>query len=347
MVLLVSSRHVSVTRSRNAGFLPWIGFRLDSHLASLLLTSQVSLVVRWKRSPDAPSWHPSSRSPASGITSCGRRSASPRRSWSSLATASTTSPRWPTPCSPTWASPPRSATASTPASTTKSSSRRSSRRSGRLRLRLRLRRRCHRPHRAPRATRSRSRTCATSALDGSSASARRWPRPPRRHAAHHRLPATCHPLRSTCHVLSATSFVPPATHHPQAMMPLMRTRPYPQLEPANMRAPWLYEVDDLIGLVAATPHPNHSGSDGAGTQGWSLLNLQLNVPRQCRANPHALPLHQCHASPSPAPAPTSTPNEPTPSPPTPTPRSPPPPPRCQAMPSCSSATATSPLRREA
>ena len=91
-------------------------------------------------------------------------------------------------------------------------------------------------------------------------------------------------------------------------MPLMRTRPYPQLEPANMRAPWLYEVDglisllalvrvrvrvrvrvtnpnpnpnqvdDLIGLIAATPHPNHSGSDGAGTQGWSLLHLQLNVP---------------------------------------------------------------------
>ena len=38
------------------------------------------------------------------------------------------------------------------------------------------------------------------------------------------------------------------------------------------------QVDDLIGLIAATPHPNHSGSDGAGAQGWSQLNLQLNVP---------------------------------------------------------------------
>ena len=35
-------------------------------------------------------------------------------------------------------------------------------------------------------------------------------------------------------------------------MPLMRTRPYPQLEPANMRAPWLYEVDLILTL---TPRP--------------------------------------------------------------------------------------------
>ena len=65
-------------------------------------------------------------------------------------------------------------------------------------------------------------------------------------------PATCHPLRCT-YLLSATSFVPPAVRHLQAVMPLMRTRPYPQLEPANMRAPWLYEVDDLI--LTLTPRP--------------------------------------------------------------------------------------------
>ena len=64
----------------------------------------------------------------------------------------------------------------------------------------------------------------------------------------------------------------------KAGLPLMRTRLYPHLEPVNMRAPWLYEIDDLISLIAASPHPNHSGGDSTTTQGWSLLNLQLNVP---------------------------------------------------------------------
>ena len=84
--------------------------------------------------------------------------------------------------------------------------------------------------------------------------------------------------RRGCHLLPTTYFLLPTAYRLQAGLPLMRTRLYPHLEPVNMRAPWLYEVDDLISLIAATPHPNHSGGDSAGAQGWSLLNLQLNVP---------------------------------------------------------------------
>ena len=62
----------------------------------------------------------------------------------------------------------------------------------------------------------------------------------------------------------------------------MRTRPHPHLEPVNLRAPWLYEIDDLISLIGATPHPNHTGGDSGGTQGLSLLNLQLNVPSHAK-----------------------------------------------------------------
>ena len=102
------------------------------------------------------------------------------------------------------------------------------------------------------------------------------------------LPATRYLLppnsyqRKTTHVQAGlpptTYFLLPTAYCLQAGLPLMRTRLYPHLEPVNMRAPWLYEVDDLISLIAATPHPNHSGGDSAGAQGWSLLNLQLDVP---------------------------------------------------------------------
>jgi len=62
----------------------------------------------------------------------------------------------------------------------------------------------------------------------------------------------------------------------KAGLPLMRTRLY-EHEPVNLRAPWLYECEDLIDLLGSTPHPNHTGDESA-VCGWGLLKLQLRVP---------------------------------------------------------------------
>ena len=67
-------------------------------------------------------------------------------------------------------------------------------------------------------------------------------------------------------------------------LPLMRLRPEhddfgepmrrPQL---NLRAPPVYELDELFDLLAATPHPNHTSGDTL-VHGWSVVKLQLATP---------------------------------------------------------------------
>ena len=63
----------------------------------------------------------------------------------------------------------------------------------------------------------------------------------------------------------------------KAGIPLMRTRLHEQLEPVNLRAPWLCECEDLVELLGSTPHPNHSSGESV-VGGWGLLKLQLSVP---------------------------------------------------------------------
>ena len=67
-------------------------------------------------------------------------------------------------------------------------------------------------------------------------------------------------------------------------LPLMKLRPEhddfgepmrrPQL---NLRAPPVYELDELFDLLAATPHPNHTSGDTL-VHGWSVVKLQLATP---------------------------------------------------------------------
>ena len=69
-----------------------------------------------------------------------------------------------------------------------------------------------------------------------------------------------------------------------AGLPLMRPRTEHEdfgepgrRPPANLRAAWLYECEDLLDLLATTPHPNHTSAETL-VSSWGLLKLQLATP---------------------------------------------------------------------
>ena len=313
--------------------------------------SQVSLVVRWKCSPDAPSWHPSSEAPARAASSlfmwqekrvakeelvktryrehdvsavadavladlglttqiCNRFYASLYHKEQQQAQQQAQRPPPPAPAPPS--------EVPSPAPRTQSNQEPLSHlRDLRSRWELRL--------------------CAAVAKATEKA---RGPPP----ATGHLPPAPFYLPRAICYLVRTASHAPPTggdAADAHAALPAARARQHASAVAVRGGRP------DRPGRSDAAPEPQRqrwcrdSGLEPAQPPAQRAPPMQSEPPR---AAPPPVPLH---ASPAPAPAPTSTPNEPTPSPPTPTPRSPPPPPRCQAMPSCSSATATSHLRREA